>query len=219
MNRRKAVAAILAFTLVSACSQKAPQSNPVEPQSGPVDSVAVYVVPTDGVPEQFAASIARTLTKETGLWVKSTVTVPAANIEPFAGTNQYPAEDYIALAGLMSDRLQDASAQTYFIVLTNRDINSRPRNFRFQFSLHNPLARASVLSLARLLHEKDGSQAPRQVFSARTQKMLMRIVGEMRLGWKRSNDPADLMYAPIMSTEDIDRMSLVHSGQRREPTQ
>jgi hypothetical protein len=41
----------------------------------------------------------------------------------------------------------------------------------------------------------------------------MRIVGEMRLGRNRSNDPADLMYALIMPFEDIDRMRLVDTIQ------
>ena len=73
----------------------------------------------------------------------------------------------------------------------------------------------SVLSVARLFYEKDGSTAPDDVVALRVQKMLLRIVGEMRFGWKRTNDPTDLMYAPIMSIEDIDRMSLVHTIQQR----
>jgi hypothetical protein len=32
----------------------------------------------------------------------------------------------------------------------------------------------------------------------------------MRLGWKRSADPEDLMYAPIMGIEDLDRIGLEH---------
>ena len=209
MNRRNAIAAAMSLCCGLSMAQQWPQASPV-------DAVALYVLPTDGVPEDVAANIARALTKDTGLWVKSTVAVPAGAIEPFAGTNQYPAEDYLALAVPISKQLRDVSVRTYFIVLTDRDINSRSQNFRFQYSLHAPMARTSVLSLARLLYEKDGSPAPLETISLRTQKMLMRIVGEMRLGWKRSNDPTDLMFAPIMSIEDIDRMSLVHTVQQRK---
>ena len=209
MNRRNAIAAAMSLCCGLSMAQQWPQASPV-------DAVALYLLPTDGVPEDVAANIARALTKDTGLWVKSTVAVPAGNIEPFAGTNQYPAEDYLALAVPISKQLRDVSVRTYFIVLTDRDINSRSQNFRFQYSLHAPMARTSVLSLARLFYEKDGSQAPLETISLRTQKMLMRIVGEMRLGWKRSNDPADLMFAPVMSIEDIDRMSLVHTLQQRK---
>ena len=190
------------------------QAQPLVPSS-PIDGVGLYVIPTDGVPEQFAAAVARALTKDTGLWVKSSMKVPSDNVEPFAGTNQYPADDYLPFGIRVSKQLQDTTARTYFIVVTDRDINSRSQNFRFQYSFHNPMARTSVLSVARLFYEKDGSAAPDDVVALRVQKMLLRIVGEMRFGWKRTNDPTDLMYAPIMSIEDIDRMSLVHTIQQR----
>ena len=83
--------------------------------------------------------------------------------------------------------------------------------------MHSQMQRTSVLSVARLLTAKDGSPAPGEVVSARVQKMLMRIVGEMRLGWQRTSDPADLMYAPIMSVDDIDGMELVPSVRARLP--
>lgn len=179
--------------------------------SSPVDAVVLYVIPTDGIPEQGAANIARALTKDTGLWVKSSLWVPSGVKEPFPGTNQYPADDYLPLGLSISKRLPDAGPRTYFIILTERDINSRSQNFRFQYSFHNPMARTSVLSVARLLYEKDGTLAASDVVAVRTQKMLMRIVGEMKFGWQRTSDPTDLMYSPIMSIEDIDRMSLVHT--------
>lgn len=209
MLRRSA----LLFLTTSPLAQSGAQ--PLVPSS-PVDGVALYVIPTDGVPEQFAANVARALTKDTGFWVKSTMKVPSESIEPFAGTNQYPADDYLPIGIRVSKQLQDTTARTYFIVLTDRDINSRSQNFRFQYSFHNPMARTSVLSVARLFYEKDGSNATEDVVALRIQKMLLRIVGEMRFGWKRTNDPTDLMYAPIMSIEDIDRMSLVHTIQRRK---
>ncbi|MBB5204986.1 putative Zn-dependent protease [Inhella inkyongensis] len=183
--------------------------------SSPVDAVSLYVIPTDGFPEQYAASIARALTKETGQWVKSSLLIPSGVNEPFPGTNQYPADDYLPFGLKAAKQLADTNARTYFIVLTDRDINSRAQNFRFQYSFHSPMARTSVLSVARLVYEKDGTVAPAEVINLRAQKMLMRIVGEMKLGWQRTTDPTDLMYSPIMSIEDIDRMSIVHSIERR----
>jgi predicted Zn-dependent protease len=209
MLRRSAILAMATTGYATA------QDQPLVPIS-PVDGVALYVIPTDGVPEQFSAAVARALTKETGFWVKSTIKVPSEGIEPFAGTNQYPADDYLPIGIRVSKQLQDTTARTYFIVLTDRDIKSRAQNFRFQYSFHNPMARTSVLSVARLFYEKDGSVAPEDVVALRIQKMLRRIVGEMRFGWKRTSDPTDLMYAPIMSIEDIDRMSLIHTVQRRK---
>jgi len=185
--------------------------------SSPVDGVSLYVIPTDGFPEQLAASIARALTKDTGQWVKSSLLIPSGVTDPMPGTNQYPADDYLPFGLLAAKQLRDANARTYFIVLTDRDINSRTQNFRFQYSAHNPMARTSVLSVARLRYEKDGSVASAEVIGVRTQKMLMRIVGEMKLGWQRTTDPTDLMFTPIMSIDDIDRMSIVHSVQSHKP--
>jgi predicted Zn-dependent protease len=183
--------------------------------SSPVDAVALYIIPTDGIPDEGAASVARALTKDTGLWVKSALWTPSGVEEPFAGTNQYPVDDYLSLGVKLSGGLYDAGPRTYFIVLTDRDINSRSQNFRFLYSSHNPMGRTSVLSIARLVYEKDGTPSADDVVSMRVQKMLLRIVGEIKLGWKRSNDPKDLMYSPIMSIEDVDRMSLKHTVQAK----
>ena len=185
--------------------------NQQQPLANPLDAVPFYIVPTDDLAEQAAGSIARSLSKDTGLWIKSTGWAPSDVREPFAGTNQYPAEDYFPIGARVARALQDASPRTYFIVLTNRDINSRTRNFRFQYSMHSPMANTSVLSVARLLYNADGSRATEEVAFGRVSKMLMRIVGEMRMGWQRTSDPLSLMYAPVMSVDDIDRMSITYT--------
>lgn len=208
MNRRITLLALLLSPLAHAQPERLVPSSPV-------DSVVLYVIPTDGVSELVAANLARALTQDTGMWVKSSLAAPSGITEPFAGTNQYPAEDYLPLGATLAKRLPDAGPRTYFIVLTDRDINSRSRNFRFVYSFHNPMARTSVLSVARLLFTRDGNPASGEIISLRIQKMLMRIVGEMKLGWQRTSDPADLMYSPIMSIDDIDRMSLAHTAQTR----
>ena len=192
----------------SIVAQKQEQTQPL---ANPLDAVAFYIIPTDDVAEQAAGTIARALTKDTGLWIKSTVWAPSDVSEPLPGSNQYPAEDYFPVGARLAGTLRDASPNTYFIVLTNRDINSKTRNFRFQYSMHSPTVNTSVLSVARLLYNLDGSRATGTVAAERVTKMLMRIVGEMRLGWKRTSDPKNLMYAPVMSVEDIDRMSLSYT--------
>jgi len=188
------------------------------PLASPADAVNVYIIPTDGISEEAAGGIARALTKETGLWIKSTLWMPSDGIEPFPGTNQYPAEDYFPLGARAARMLREASPRTYYIVLTNRDINSKSQNFRFQYSSHSPMANTSVLSVARLLYTSFGAPASNEVVAERVGKMLLRIVGEMRMGWKRTSDPADLMYAPIMSIDDVDRMSLSHTLQSHQQT-
>lgn len=216
-RRRGLMRAAAAALLAMPPALSAQPSMPVP--SSPVDRISIYVLPTDGIPEQLAVAIARELTEATGLGVKASGWMPSGDLQPFPDTVQYAAEDYIALGVPVTSRLRDASARTYFIVVTDRDINARARNFRFQYSLHAPMARTSVLSVARLLHNADGSAASRELVAERMRKMLLRIAGEMRLGWQRTADPLDLMYAPIMSIADVDRMSLVHTVKRRKPKQ
>lgn len=205
---------LLFFTLALSATASA-QNQPLTPLS-PVDAVNFYIVPTDGVSEQVAGGVARALTTATGLWIKSTLWTPSGTLDPLPGTNQYAAEDYFPMGAKSARMLREVSARTYFIVLTDRDINSKSRNFRFQYSMHNPMANTSVLSTARLQYNNGGTQASEEVVATRMAKMLLRIVGEMRLGWKRVSDPADLMYAPIMSIEDVDRMNLSHTLETRK---
>ena len=201
MFRRTALIA-LAF-----CSDAIAQ-NRQQPFASPVDAVSFYIVPTDDIDEQLTAAIARALTKDTGLWIKSALWTPSDVTEPFPGTNQYAAEDYFSVGPRVARTLRDVSPRTYFIILTNRDINSRTQNFRFQYSMHSPMANTSVLSTARYGYNVDGTRATPSVVAERIVKMLVRIIGEMRLGWTRTSNPKSLMYAPIMSVEDIDRMDI-----------
>lgn len=186
------------------------------PQAQMAQAVHVYIIPTDGISEQAAGRMARGVSGETGLTVRSTMWAPSGNLKPFAGTTQYAAEDLMALSARIAPSLHDVSPRTYYIVLTNRDINSSDRTFRFVFAHHNPTANTSVLSIARLLPNRDGSMATPQVAGMRIGKMLTRIAGEMRLGWKRSVEQQDIMYAPLMSTDDIDRIDLERSLRARK---
>lgn len=206
MHRRLALAALLGGAVFPSLGQRLPNASPV-------DNVAVYLVPADDFSEELSAALARQLAKETRLWVKSSLRIAAPDISPLPGTNQYAAEDIFGKVLPVVKMLPDASPRTYCVILTQRDINSRNQNFRFQFSSHSPMQNASVVSLARLMNYRDGSAVLDEPAVARMYKMVKRAVGEMRLGWKRSSDPGDLMFAPIMSLEDLDRIGYTHVEQ------
>ena len=211
MNRRH-----LLVTLALPFATKA--QNLDLPRSSLIDATAFYIIPTDDIDENTCAQMARALTKALNVLVKSTTWAPSEVKEPLPGSNQYASEDYFPMGARVARTLKDTSPRTYFIVLTTRDINTRSQNFRFQFSTHSPMANTSVLSIARLLHDSAGSRATDKVIGDRVAKMFVRIIGEMRLGWKRSSDSKDVMFAPIMSIEDIDKMDIEHSMQaRRQP--
>jgi len=48
--------------------------------------------------------------------------------------------------------------------------------------------------------------------------MTKRAIGEMYLGWKRSLDPSDIMYSPLMSLDELDKLGLDHAETPPEQT-
>jgi len=174
------------------------------------ESVAVYVVPLDDVPEALSATVAQALARQLGLRVRAGMRLPPLRIPMLPGTEQYGGEALLEHAVRASARLPGLGPDTYRLFLTARDINAQAGGFRFQFSMHNPTLNASVVSMARLFEFAGGEVRLTNLTGARVVKLAKRAVGELHLGWKRSTDPEDLMYAPLMGLEDLDRIGNEH---------
>jgi predicted Zn-dependent protease len=184
--------------------------NAADAPPGPVDAVSVYLVPLDDFPEDLASSLAKLLQQNLNLRVKASLRLPALSLTTLPGTNQYVAEDILSLGAAASASLPETSSTTYRVFLTTRDTNTRSGNFRFQFSAHNKALNCSVVSMARLLEYSNDRPMLTERAATRLLKMTKRAIGEMRLGWSRSADKSDLMYTPIMSLDDLDRLGLEH---------
>lgn len=178
----------------------------------PLDAVSVYLVPLADFPQDLASSLAKRLQQDLNLRVKASLQLPPLNLSTLPGTNQYVLEDILSLGSAASASFPEAGPTTYRIFLTLRDINSRSGNFRFQFSAHNKSLNCSVISLARLLEYTNNQPVFNERASTRLMKMTKRAIGEMRFGWPRSTDRSDLMYSPIMSLDDLDRLGLEHKS-------
>jgi hypothetical protein len=176
----------------------------------PASQLAVYVIPLDDFPEALASRLAGLLQEQLAIPIKASLRLPPLGLVPFPGTNQYPGEDILEKARAASDSLPGTSAGTYHLFLTTRDINSRSARLRFYFSLHSPRVNSSVVSLARILEYARGKPEFTDRSAARLVKMSKRAIGEMKLGWSRSTEPTDLMYAPLMSLDDLDRIGFDH---------
>ena len=174
------------------------------------DVVPVYVVPLDDFPEDYSANVARALASQLGIRVRAGLRLPPLRIPVLPGTDQYVGEALLERAVRASARLPGLGPETYRLFLTTRDINSQTGNFRFQFSMHSPSLNCSVLSMARLVEFEDGMPRLTVRTGERTIKLAKRAVGELHLGWRRSTDPEDLMYAPLMGLEDLDRIGNEH---------
>ena len=174
------------------------------------ESVAVYVVPLDDVPEALSATVARALARQLGIRVRAAMRLPPLRVPMLPGSKQYAGEPLLERAVSASARLPGLGPGTYRLFLTARDINAQAGGFRFQFSMHNPTLNASVVSMARLFEFVDGEVRLTNLTGARVVKLAKRAVGELHLGWKRSTDPENLMYAPLMGLEDLDRIPNTH---------
>jgi predicted Zn-dependent protease len=179
------------------------------------DSIDVYIVPMDDFPEEIAGSISKFMSEEMHVWAKSSLKLGALDVNRMPGTNQLIAEEIIEKSQVILRRLPNATTDTYFVLLTTRDINSRGANLRFVLSSHNKKYNTSVVSLQRLINFSNGKPVFDEVSQLRLYKMMKRAIGEMHYGWKRSTDINDIMYSPIMGIPDLDRIGLSHSEERK----
>lgn len=182
----------------------------------PLDAVPVYLVPLDDFPEELAAALAKSLQNNLGFRVKASVKLPPLTIGTAPGTTQLVSDDILLQGSRASSRLPEASATTYRIFLTTKDINSRSANLRFQFSAHNKTLNCSVVSLARLFDYVGERPVFTERSVSRLLKMTKRAIGEMYLGWKRSPDFGDIMYSPLMSLDELDKLGLDHTEKSPE---
>ncbi|MBA2722874.1 MAG: hypothetical protein H0W48_09260 [Methylibium sp.] len=219
IRRRQMLLAGPVLLSLQACStlrQAAPEppAQPVQQvSSGPPDEVAVYLVPLGEFPQGLALNLAKGLQQTLGIRIESTVPLTPLRLSPQPGTNQYESEALLVAGRVASASFAGISEASYCVFLTVRPINSAAAASRYQVSAHNRGLNSSVVSLAGLL--EPGQDRP--IFTERTAwrlfKMSKRAIGEMHLGWSRSTEPLDLMYAPILSLEDVDRIGYEHTAQ------
>jgi predicted Zn-dependent protease len=175
------------------------------------DTVDVYIVPLEDFPEEAAAIIAKTMSKDMNMWAKGTLKLGAFDIAKLPGTNQLISEDILEKSQSVLKRLPESSDKTYYMLLTTKDINSRTGGNRFAYSTHNKGLNTSVVSLARLMNYANGQPVLDNLALTRLYKMVKRAIGEMHLGWKRSINIDDIMYSPIMGLQDLDRIGINHT--------
>jgi predicted Zn-dependent protease len=169
--------------------------------------VDVYLIPMDDFSYQESTRIADELGRDTGLRIKSTLNMGSAGFMPFPGSQQYSSDQYIEAAQRVRKNLPDTGPETAFVVLTQRDINTPERSLRFTFAVHVKAHKTAVLSSARLvLGKENGKMADLETIRRRVTKMVKRQIGDVYYGYQRSTEISEIMYSPIMSLDDVDRM-------------
>jgi predicted Zn-dependent protease len=184
----------------------APPAAPSPAVAPPEEAIDVMIVPDVGV-GMSADALAADLSNLFKLRIRASLAMPFAPPEP---AGQLNAPDQIALASQAIGRLKASNGDPLIMIVTYADINDPAMGTRYLFAFHDIKQRVSVISLARLsgdLQPKaDGSFAPEDdaKFQMRAMKFFVRTIAEQCLMLPRSNDLGSILYAPIMSLDDLD---------------
>jgi len=200
----------VALLIANGCSSPTATQAP-SPQVG---GVSVWLIPMDDFAYEEAVRLATALSDNLNLDVRATLNMGSSGLEPFADTTQFAAEEIFAMAGNVSPNLTNKRPDTAYLVLTQRDINSRDRSLRFNFAVHNRAKRAAVISTARLVLDQAGGIAASPTIRKRLFKMAKRSIGDVYFGYTRSSDIRDVMYSPIKSLADVDRLGIEYLGKK-----
>lgn len=168
--------------------------------------VDVFLIPLDDFNFQVAASLAKSLSADLKIYVKPTVNMGIDDLVPFPNTTQFSDEDIETNVLRIIPNLKEARTNAAYIALTTRDINTKDRTLRFNFCLNDKHARVAVISAARLSIGQNGLPADRQTALERLTKLIKRSIGAIYFDYPRSTDIGDVMYSPLMSLDDLDRM-------------
>lgn len=168
--------------------------------------IEVYLMPIDDFNYSYSVELAKELKSRTGLHVKAILPTPLGGIQPFSGTSQFNGMEILDRVESTIKRIREDYGDGMVIVLTNKDINQPRRDTRFVFSFHDPNRRASVVSSARLALGNTSRLTDLATVKERVLKFALRSIAEQHFQLPRSTDESSVMFSPIMSLNDVDRM-------------
>jgi predicted Zn-dependent protease len=204
----RAILAMALLVLVAGCATKPPP----EPPGPPID---IYLLPVDDFPFEFTDHLARRLSVELNLKVRASLPMGVGDLKELPNSSQLACEDIIARANEIGLRLPNKNQRFVVIALTTRDINERSQSLRFLFAKSDLATQTSVISNARMFASTPSTEGTQAQVGLRIYKMTKRTIGEQYFGLPRTANIADIMYAPIMSLEDIDAMGIDYKGLQR----
>ena len=163
--------------------------------------VDVYFIPFL-IDDATAFRLAEKAKADLGIRVESIIAMGSREIFPANEAGAYDPRAIAAAVRKLEPSLLGRKENTHYVVLTDRDLVDMERGGRLVFSTHYHEDRISVVSLAGMA---EGGVSSEQA-DARFYKMIKRAIGEIYFGYQRSTEPTDLMYSPIQSVSDIDRL-------------
>ena len=209
-------ALILCFLLLAGCSTTTSPAGLGNSRYGfkPVD---VIVIPLDGVPDAFSKMIAGEISKQHALHTKAVTRMSLSKFMYDPNWNQYMSNRIADEAFKLTNKFQDKHDKTLLLVITNLDINAEGSHVRYNYATH--FNHLSVVSTARIDPRNNGEQENEQLKKTRLFKLINKAIGQQVYGYATSSDIRSVMYGPITSLQDLDKMGSAFTGseQRAQP--
>ena len=206
--RRLALAALV-LVVVSAAGAAVARSTGAAPHS-PAAARPVSFVPLGSYPRSDAAALARFVARRLGLSasVAPTAALPRSAFD--RARKQYVAQE---LMGALRRPVGDTRV---VIGLTVKDMYTQDRpEWRFAFSTRSTSGFA-IVSRARMDPRFLGLTPDRGLRTRRLQKMVLKTIGVLALGYSQSSNPRSVLYDSILGVDDLDYMT--HEFRPAAPT-
>lgn len=204
-------ALILCFLLLAGCSTTTP-AGPGNSKYG-FKHVDVIVIPLDGVPDALSKMIAEEISKQHPLRAKAVTRMSLSKSMFDPNWNQYMSNRIADEAFKLTNKFQDKHDKTFSLVITNLDINAEGSHARYNYATH--FNHLSVVSTARIDPKNTGEQENEQLKKARLFKLINKAIGQQVYGYATSSDIRSVMYGPITSLQDLDKMGSAFTNAER----
>lgn len=199
-------------TKISPTAKHLPSANTPAPGDAMKDAAAeepvdVWLVPVVEFPDEETRELVRRLRADLPwLRVRQATAVRRPEGVFLSESDQISGRKALEAFRDVARGLPKTKFNTAFVFLISEDLNLGGAGLRFTFAVNEPNSRMGVVSRARLVLGAGTEEAPRERVRERLYKMVKRQVGELRLGLTRTSDPEDLLYSPLMSLDDLDRI-------------
>lgn len=187
-------------------SDRTPVEDPLSDEIGVLTSCDIAIIPTEEFPAEELNLLAATVSKNTGLRIKTMLPLGTREWKPYPDRPQYNPMTVTALAMPVVKRLKANYGGRVHVILTTNDIGPPDGSLNFVFSQNDHSNKISVISAARMLHDQHGRSASPELIRARLRKMLLRTIALQYYGMDRSADIREVTYSPLMGLPDLDEM-------------
>jgi predicted Zn-dependent protease len=175
-------------------------------QNGEYRATEIYLVPFTGFEEKSSHMLAKALSEDTGLKITSTGSIALPEKYLNIERNQYNVDYLNAVVSESIVSLKNTKNNQLFIAIMKQDMYSGSNSWNFSLA-SNFTNNISIVATERLVpFETTNRSRAEQIFGERVYKILKRTIGLQYYKHPRKTDKDSVLFSPIMSVKDLDRM-------------